>query len=314
MPAKTYIHNDREYYVGTNKPVWPYRIREIRNAISTELKQALNDDDSVIHTLKALDRLEQETRPSSDSNAAGKDRASVMALTLAAKLVQEIAGWAIDHQLGKAKKGLGLEPLVLGSDPEGLERVAALDVHDHEREGIVSGELNPIQTRRFLLNLLGPMASPLSIPNNVIEALEALDFGETLPVFMKAPTTKRSGLTEYRAKLGAIAFIEFENEKGVKKHISTQVVADEFLVTQASVNDWKVELRTALGAFEVDRFLGIARAFGRAAHAEVREKDGPPGVRDHLEDRFGRPALQRAAERYKARSRKALKKAAKTRG
>ncbi len=307
MPAKTYIHNGHEYYAGTDKPVWPYRIREMRAGISAHPELALNDDDPAVYTLKALDRLERETRPSSGRNAAGKDRAAAMALTLAANLIREVAGWAIDHQLGKAKKGLGLHPLVLKNNPEDLERRAALDVHDHERAGSTSGELSPIQMRRFLLNLLGPMANPLSIPGDVIEALEALEFGETLPVFMKAPTSKRIGLTQNRAKLSAIAFIEFENAKGVMKHISTQVVMDEFFVTQSAVNEWKAELRTALGAFEVDRVLGFARGFGRAVLDELK-KDGATGVRHHLEDQFGKPALQRAAKRYKARSRKASKR------
>jgi hypothetical protein len=31
MSAETYTNNDREFYVGTNKPVWPYRIREVPN-------------------------------------------------------------------------------------------------------------------------------------------------------------------------------------------------------------------------------------------------------------------------------------------
>jgi hypothetical protein len=309
MTAETYTHNDREFYVDTHRPVWPHRIREVPNG--ADPTPALNDDDSVIHTLHALDRLERATRPSSGLNAEGKDLAAFRALRLAAGLIRDIAGWAIDHQFGKAKNGYGFAPISIQEQME-FDRQPDLDNHSHEKTGRECVGLDPIEARQFLLNMLRPMGHALRIPKNVIDGLEALQFGETLPIFMKAPTAKRSGLTEYRAKLAAIAFIAFENEKGVKKHVSTQEVADEFLVTEGSVNDGKVELRTALGAAEVDRVLEMAQAFGRAVLTELRE-DRPPGIRHHLEDQFGRPALQRAAESYKARSRKNLKKVTKPR-
>jgi len=62
--------------------------------------------------------------------------------------------------------------------------------------------------------MLFPMAEGLGIPFNVVEALEALDYGEVLPIFQKEPTTRRTGLIEYRAKLSALAFIEYEIRKG----------------------------------------------------------------------------------------------------
>ena len=102
----------------------------------------------------------------------------------------------------------------------------------------------------------------MSMPEDVVEAIEALDYGETLPIFQKEPTTRRTGLTEYRAKLSAIAFIEYENQKGMKKRVLMDEVIEAFAVTRDSVKDWRAELRVALGDHEVDAVLENAREFG----------------------------------------------------
>ncbi len=256
MPTKTYIRDDQEYYLDTDEPVWSHRYRQMRDGIKGKPAYDLKDEPGIIQILEALEELERETWPGLGLDPKGKDAAAFKALHLAAWLVDNVAGWAIDHQRGLAQEGLrflGTVADTVKASSEHSERLAAVDVHDHERDGASRGPLSPIQSRKFLLNMLVPMGDRLSLPDDIVEALEALDYGETLPIFAKASTSRRTGLIEYRAKLSAIAFIEYEHEKGTLKHRSTDTVMEAFAVTRDAAKDWKADLQVALGPYEVRR-------------------------------------------------------------
>jgi hypothetical protein len=158
----------------------------------------------------------------------------------------------------------------------------------------------PEEARRFVFNVLQAMGYHLGIPNEMGEALEALDYGETLPIIERKRTTKRTGLTVYRAKLSAIAYIEYQYKKGIKKLQSTAEVADAFASTRDAIKDWPVELRKELGNFEVERVLTAARNSG--SQYLVERKNDVDGFCPYFDDRFGRPAMMRAAAQYRARS------------
>jgi hypothetical protein len=238
-------------------------------------------------------------------DATGKDLAAFQALVRAAWLVHYAAGWALDHQRGLAEKELQFVPLgpsQTKKSPEYLQQRAAVDDHDHERRGSAQAHLSPNQARQLVLNILRPMSGHLRLPPEFIEALEALEFGQTLPIIEKKATRKRTGLVEFRAKLTAIAYIEYQYVKGVKKHASTEIVADKFAVGREVVKDWPVEVRSALGNLAVQRTIITAQSSARIYLMECRS-DFEILAREY-EDRFGLPALLVAADRYKRRSKK----------
>jgi hypothetical protein len=305
---KLYTYIPENYLFEMKDGFSSHRYRDKHDHLISDPPLALKDEQPVVELLDAIDELEKKTRPSLGGDAEGKDMAASIALSYAAQLVSYVAGWAIDHQLGLARAGLRFVPIVskeFETNPEYLARRAAVDTHDHERNGSNRMPLTPVLARAVVLNMLLPMVEYLRIPYQIVEAIEALDFGETLPILEKVHTTKRTGLVEYRAKLTAIAFIDYEKEKGVSKRVSKEVVMEEFAVTNDAVKDWKTELISALGIFEVDRTLAGARASGRLFFASRKQHQV---ARDFYEDRYGSPALLRAARQYKSRSRKGDRK------
>ena len=228
--------------------------------------------------------------------------AAFEALTLAGELVDYVAGWAIDHQRGLAQQGV----LFTSS----VNRSTADDDHVYERDGSIRAPLDPVQERKCLFNLLYPMAGSLGLNFQIVEAIEALDYGETLPVFQASHTPKRTGLITYLARLCAIAFIEYESGKGIKKRVSTDEVMEAFAVTRDSVKDWRAQLRSALGTLRVDITLKNAREAGEFYLSQSRktEDELAAGLCHCCEELYGKPDLLRAAKRYKARSIKDVKK------
>jgi hypothetical protein len=267
-------------------------------------KGALKDSPFVLRMLQKLDALERHTRPSSGVSAHGKDFAAFEALSMASWLVQYVAGWAIDHQRGLAERGLRFVPRgnnQTQTSPHYLERRAEVDQHEHEINGDSLNPLEPAQARLFVFNMLRAMHH-LKLPSEIVEALEALDYGQTLPILEKTRTSKRMGLVEYRAKLVAICYIEYQYKKGIKKYVSMEDVANAFGATRDVIKDWPVEVRAALGNLEVERMVSMSRNLG----GNVRKFGLQSKVfsSEIAEDRVGKPALLRAGERYKARSRK----------
>jgi hypothetical protein len=132
------------------------------------------------------------------------------------------------------------------------------------------------------------MSGYLGLPDNFIEALEALEFGETLPILQKKATSRRTGLTEFRAKLTAIAYIEYQYVKGVKKYVSTDIVADKFAVSRDVVKDWPVEVRAALGNLEVQRKISRAQNSARNYLAEASQPDAWANeLPEYYEENYG---------------------------
>jgi hypothetical protein len=311
MPANTYLHENRESYIDDKGERVPsHRYRAIRDGMNAEPEQELRNDPEVIRALDHLDELERRTRPSLGANVRGKDFDAYEALYIAAGLFDYVAGWAIDNQRGLAQRGERSD-----SHEMFLRRKAAGEDHSLETRGALRQPLDSVQARRFLFNLLHAMG-PRIVPNDIVEAIEALDYGETLPIFQKLRTTKRTGLIVQKAKLQAIAFIEYESQKGIRKHVSVEKVMEAFAVTRDSVKDWKAELRVALGTFRVDMVLTCARNAGEAFAHELRqtEKVWEPHVFERCEEEYGKPGLLEAAKRYKARSKKGVKGSIKKRG
>jgi hypothetical protein len=296
-------------YEGTQRPIWMSRFSMVAERDAGK-RVPLSENSIVLGMLDSIQKLEEQSRPGENYSAAGKDMAAFEALSVAAILVNQIAGWALDHQRGLAEKGLKFVPSVptgAKSSAAYLESKASVDTHEHERLGSQRNELSIAQQRRFVINILRAMDLGLGLPYEFVEALEGLEFGETLPLVEPIHTRKRTGLTTYRAKLTAIAFVEYQSKKGVKKHQSMDEVARAFGQSGDAVKDWPVDLRQVLGNSEVDHILTHARICGAQYLEEPRDLSDEDNWCEYFEQHYGRPAMLRAAARFKARLKKGRK-------
>jgi hypothetical protein len=306
---ETYLENGREYYSKTDNPVWPQRHRQLPDIRTGLPKKVLREEPFVVGILDTLDRLERETRPGNDLDATGKDDKAFVALNFASWLVGYLVGWAIDHQRGLALKNLThvpLQPPQTNNHPEYVNSRLRVDSHEHEKAGGHAEQLSnmsPADTRRFVLNVLRPMSWHLHLGNDLADALEALESGETLPILKEVGTSKRTTLTQLKLKLFAVAYIEHHYARGVKKVKSQTLVADKFGVTQNAVRDWPAEVRTALGNLEVDNAIAIAQNAALSFEANLKKKAAGDLFADpsRFDAMFDMPALQRAAQRYRNR-------------
>jgi hypothetical protein len=258
-------------------------------------------DKYVAGLLKRLAELERKTCPTEAPE--GKDFAAFTALQYAGKLVQAVAGWAIDHQAGLAMKGLSFVPLQPSGTKQHKEYLAALmavDSHEHERAG---GQLyqsfqasDPVLLRQLLLNLLRPNSGgfPIWLTWRIVGALEGLKFGESSPVFMPVETDAKVRLQEMRLQLEALCFVEYRSAKGMKKLVAFDQVARALGVDSSTLRGWGPRLRrNGLGNLEVARHFSIAKNF--ASHFGRPDAD----LAKNADQRFGDEALRALAKRYK---------------
>src|SRR5450755_3417351 len=125
-------------------------------------------DEYVALLIDRLRKLEQQTHPGAgQKSAVGKDFAAFDALSVAGEIVNALAGWALDYQVGLALKNLEfvpLQPSGTKGHPAYLEKRASVDDHAHEKNGGSIGALDPIVARRLLINLLRANSGGFSQP------------------------------------------------------------------------------------------------------------------------------------------------------
>jgi hypothetical protein len=169
---ETYVERGRQYYAETGFPVWPSRHREHPSAKPGDQEHLgpLANSSYVRLLLDRLDNLEKKTRPSAGSvSAERKDFAAFEALELAGDLVEHVAGWAIDHQMGLAAEQLKfvpLQPSRTKEHPQYLCALAIVDDHTHEKANAKLKIRDPgesVVARRAIINLL--RANPGAMPS-----------------------------------------------------------------------------------------------------------------------------------------------------
>jgi hypothetical protein len=115
-------------------------------------------DDYVIPLLGRLKTLYEQSHPAAGSESAkGKDGAAFDALKIAGSLVEAVAGWALDHQVGLALKGLEfvpLQPSGTKQHPDYLKARQTVDDHIHEKTGAAALDFDSTVARKLLINLL----------------------------------------------------------------------------------------------------------------------------------------------------------------
>jgi hypothetical protein len=270
-------------------------------------------DTRVAEALETLRYLEEMTRPEgADITAKHKDRNAFSALACAGELVDLLAGWAIDHAVGLGLSRLRWVPRqIRGEKPYFKYLVAKIEVDDHRheknggaqsRKGLKSFEkLDPIVLRQILINLLvrntGGFPSP--IQRMTVEALEALNYGETLPILKVVENNRKAKLLELKLQLEAVEFVEYWCAMGMLKNEAQKKVANAYAVSDTTVRLWKPRLHKELGQLEASSRIQIARNYA-AKNKEIQRKTAA-GLRtmETPSDRYGLEALKQAAERYK---------------
>jgi hypothetical protein len=270
MTDETYF-SDRgeEFYAGTYTPVWPSRHRERPTAKPGDQQHLgpLIETNYVRLLLNRLDELEKKTRPSGgDGTTKYKDLSAFEALESAGRLVEYVAGWAIDHQMGLASEGLKfvpLQPSGTKNHPQYLSALESVDSHSHEKAGalLIKDDGNAETARRAVINLLraNPGAMPSWLQYKVIEGLEALDYGEVQPIFEPLNTGRKRDLTLLRLQLRAVAMIAYRRKLGMTKEKAVAEVAGVLNQSPNTLLSWEARLKSEFGALEVERTISFAQ-------------------------------------------------------
>ena len=232
----------------------------------------------VLPLIEGLIRLRQETDPrGGEGSAKDKDSKAFMALRFASELVETLAGWAIDHQVGLAMEGrefASVAPHDAPDLPEYVEARTAADDHRHELAGRplrearrASDQMEPDVARQALLNLLlpNPGGFPNCLTQMVSEALRALDYNESLPILKPRAAGRKVSFRTEQLQLKAICIVAYQVARGSKKVVALQKVGDALAVDPGTLIKWEQRLR------ESDR-LGVARALSHARAAAAGEE------------------------------------------
>jgi hypothetical protein len=248
-----------------------------------------------------IDYCEEHSRPSGGkSTAEQKDMRAFTALECAGELVDAMAGWAIDHTVGLALNGrqwVPLQPPAVQLHPEYVASRAAVDDHVHEKNGGAQRSfknLDPVVCRKIFLGLLksNPGGFPVEIQEMMVEALEALEYSETLPILRPAESDRKRKLRELRLQLKAVVFVEYRVARGMTKYKAQDAVGEAYGQSGTTVRLWEARLRTELGQLEVSRNIAFALS------AAASDQKGSKKVGMNSSRRFGDEALQETGAKY----------------
>lgn len=310
---ETYFEKGREYYRANDNPVWPGRHREHPSAKPGDQEHLgkLVDTKYVKMMLNRLDELEAKTRPSAGASSAdGKDLAAFGALLEIQRFTKHVAGWAINHQVGLALEGMKfvpLQPRATKNHPQYLSQRALVDDHIHEKAGAVAsfeGDDDPLLARKALLNLLraNPGAIPTRFLRDLIESLEALDYGEVRPLLTPINSGRKRNLTELRLQLRAIGLIQFRRGMGLTKERAVDEVASAMGVGHETVKSWENRLKNEFGALEVERTKELASISASWEVQSIRKaRNGTPEAKPgEYAEGYDEEALVKLANEYRS--------------
>jgi hypothetical protein len=241
-----------------------------------------------------------------------KDINAFTALRYANMLSGRLVGWAINHQVGLAAEGRkfsGFAPHDHLDHPEYVEQRSAADDHRHELTGgnLQAKDIDPVAARKSMINLLraNPGAFPERITRMMVEALEALDYNEVLPILRPIKAGRKVGYREERMRLEAISFIAYRTARGKTKISALREVAAAFGQDVETIRSWEKRLRDDLGTLAVARAISNAKATAFREEQAIRESYSGEAPLDMgmAEEIYGQAALLRLANDYKAAQR-----------
>jgi len=251
----------------------------------------------IIAELQALERSVQ-----SDGSAVAKDTKAKRALLLAGILVDSLAGWAIDHEIGLAVAGALYEPLDL--EPVATE---GLDDEQFGALGAAYDWSNAAVNRRALANLLAANAGafPRELALECALGLEALQLDETRVIFERR--ARRLEDARYRMAMQRLRAVEhaiFYENAGAAPADAEAKVAVAYEIDVDRLRRWRHRLPYLLGTVSVRENLERAAHSGLTARrlglplceAEVRRRDQQLRV-DAARHRAARRELHERARR-----------------
>jgi hypothetical protein len=238
-------------------------------AIPSWTRRLGSNEDYVKSLLDRLAKLREQSDPiGSDETKSGKDARAFDALEIAGKLVEAVAGWAVDHTIGATRE----HDLPLSAQPHGTKNHPTYvqtreSIDDHRHEGVGSQNhppdrfANPARAQRALIALLEANSGgwPHDLRQSFIEALEALPFGEQMPLISAVVSNKKVGWREMCHQLRAICCVEYRYAKGFKKFAALKHVAAAYGVESDTVRTWEQRLRQELGDLMVSREIAFAK-------------------------------------------------------
>ncbi len=221
--------------------------------------------------VRKLCNLHQKAR-SLDGDASGKDILAQEALLLSGCFVRQMTQWAIDHTAGRVlnscPRSLGLRS---GKDEAVYAEVArAADNPAHEAAGhsyLVDHKIgqNPAMDRRVFAELtqaIGPAYSR-HLPNAVVSALRALEFGEVTPLLERVPSREQGPSQRlWQLRMAALGHIEYRRGLGYTKVVSQEDVSVAYGVEIETFDRWKSRARDRFGKLAVDNWLHSKRSIG----------------------------------------------------
>lgn len=268
--------------------------------VRSDSRSAESDPDGrhriyVEYLLQRLRELEEGSRPSGGTTTAkDKDWHADDALRLAGELVDALAGWAIDHQIGLASAGLERVP----PQPDGLNnnalaeyvsQKAAVDLHEHELAGrdIESDRNDPQFARRCLINLLEhPGTVPDWLRTLSVTGLRALEFGdEAPPIFERNPNGNKREEAIRRYELRLLEIVEYRKVAyGTNKGDTEIEIAERIGIEQDTVHGWRKRLVTTFGKLHVDRHFAVARNYASSQKAARAKNRGPASEHEDIDE------------------------------
>ena len=210
------------------------------------------DDPDVRDMLLRLDQLERQTDPQRPDSEHDKDASANKVLRIISDLSAYVAGWAIDHKIGLAIEGVGNIPdLATQTRTAAYKKLRkSVNSHRHEAAGQSRDLASGVQ-RKALSNLFNAIASSPrgSLCDPLAEALQALEYGETLPIFNAIKGGRKRQFRELTLQLLALCFIEYKQVLGGLKYKLQSEVEEAFGISPSTVRGWDRQLRKQLDPF-----------------------------------------------------------------
>jgi len=251
--------------------------------------------------------LRDQTDPANGGETeAGKDGRAFRALRTAGQMVNALAGWAIDHQVGLAVAGLSFVPRgprQTDELPEYQEARAAVDLHVHERVGgaLRSSETTePSVARLIAVNLLSSNAGamPLAVAHDLATALTALEINDVRPIVMPVSAKRKISLAARSLRLRAVGFVTFR-EALVTTTTAVSQVATAYGAPSGTVLTWLSRAEAELGKLAYEREVGFAKNAASLILEKPRElSEAMKAMED--DPRYGSAALRLAGLEHKA--------------
>ena len=252
--------------------------------------------------------LEAQTHPQNPSSDR-KELDSIWALVLAGKLVEKLAGWAIDHRAGIVANGVTGLPW-----PEGdTKSASAANDHRNEEEG--SRYLKDRETRdpacdRAILSDIVERSPvlPSALHLELSRALDALRFGETYDLLRPTKGPGEKAATLWSLRFDAIRHLHyFMGRDRVNRREAVKRVADAYGIIihsdDHSLKDWEYKSlkRYFGGKKRVQAALQHAERLGQAVLETTNKAN-----KTRLDDQFvqtndlvlGEPALLENGRRF----------------